>query len=105
MHVTEIQGGNTQGDKGFYMNNDLRCVVPYNLYSGVGMSQSDIDTGTYEMDRIVYKTKVFEVQLISIEGQIEDRPTIVAIDATQLKADQLVEDGGIWAAYSNLPTP
>ncbi len=104
LHVTEIQGGNTQGDKGFYMNNDIRVIVAYDVYEGAGMPLSDLNTGRFEMDRLVYKQKVFQVTLINIEGQIQERPTTVSIDATQLKADELYEDQA-FSQFANRPTP
>jgi hypothetical protein len=104
LHVALIQGGNTMGDKGFYMNDDIRALVPYDIYEGTGMSLSDLNTGTYEMDRIVYKSKVFQVNLISIAGQIQERPTMVAIDASQVKPDQLIEDT-LFRQYEENPTP
>jgi hypothetical protein len=104
LHVKLIQGGNTMGDKGFYMNNDIRATVPYDVYEGTGMELSDLDTGNYEMDRIVYKQKVYQVTLITEGGQINERPTVVAIDASQVKPDQLIEDT-LFAQYANQPTP
>lgn len=104
LHVTLVQGGDTQGDKGFYYADDLRALVPYDMYEGTGMELADLDTGTFEQDRVVYKQKVFGVTLISIAGQIQDRPTVVAIDASQLKPDQLIEDQ-LWAQYADYPTP
>jgi hypothetical protein len=104
LHVTLVQGANTMGDKGFYYNDDLRAIVPYDVYEGSGMTMADLDTGQWEMDRIVYKQKVFQVNLIAIAGQIQERPTVVAIDASQVKPDQLIEDA-LFAGYANMPTP
>lgn len=98
LHVQLIQGANDWDDKGFYMNDDIRAMVPYDVYEGTGMPVADLDTGLYEMDRIVYKQKVFKVVEIDIRGQIKERPVLVAIDATQLKPDELHEDP-LFAVY------
>jgi len=92
LHVSLLQGENDWDDKGFYYNDDIRALVPYEIYTGSGMPLADMDTGAYELDRIVYKQKVFRVVEINVRGQIIEHPNIVAIDATQLKPDELHED-------------
>lgn len=91
-HVTMIPGPQEWDDKGGYYSNAIRVIVSYELYTRAGMPMADIDTGDYEFDRLIYKNKVYRTTNLDIEGQIQERPTIVSIDALQLKPDELVED-------------
>lgn len=103
-HVTLLPGAQQWDDKGGYYSNALRAVIAYDTYTQSGMVLADIDTGKYQFDRIVYKNKVYRVTNLDEEGQIEERETVVAIDALQMKADELVEDQQ-FADYANRPMP
>lgn len=92
LHVTHVEGENRTSDRGFYYNDDLDVVVPFDLFIQAGMSKADIDTGTYLKDRVVYDRKVFRIKTIAIRGQIQQRDTITGISGTQLKPDELVWD-------------
>lgn len=92
LHVTHVQGGNEDSDRGFYYNDDLDVRVPFDLFIQAGMSMADIDTGNYLKDRIVYDRKVFRIKTIAIRGQMQQRDIIVGITGTQLKPDELVWD-------------
>lgn len=92
LHVTHVEGGNEDSDRGFYFNDDLDVVVPFDLFVQAGMSRADINTGNYLKDRILYDRKVFRIKSMSIRGQIEQQDTIAAITGVQLKPDELVMD-------------
>lgn len=92
MHVTHIRGGDTYGETGGYYEDSLSATVMYRQFSESGLPFADIETGDYEYDRIVYDHKVFRVISLQVRGQIQQRDTVVAIDAQQLKPDMLVDD-------------
>lgn len=92
MSVTHIEGGNENGDTGFYYNDDLSSTLSYDIFIRTGMTEADVKTGKYLKDRLIYDDKVFRLTQISIEGQIQRRDTIVHLAATQVKPDELVDD-------------
>lgn len=104
IHVTHIRGANENGPVGFYYNDDLTATIAFDQYTQSGMILSDVDTGNYDKDRVVYDQKAFRITQISIRGQIQQRDTIVVINATELKPDELVDDA-VMAQYTNYPTP
>lgn len=92
LHVDHVEGANENGDRGFYFNDDVQVVVPFDLFIQAGMSMADINTGNYLKDRVVYDRKVFRISTISIRGQMQQRDIIAGISGTQLKPDELVWD-------------
>jgi hypothetical protein len=92
IHVTHVRGENDNGEYGFYYSDDLIFPVQYDIFIKSGMSLADVETESYERDRVVYDQKVFRITKISIEGKIQKRPTVVSFEATQMKRDELVDD-------------
>ena len=92
IHVTHVEGENKNGDMGFYYNDDLEATFSFRTIQGVGLTLADIKTGNYLKDRVVYDDKVFRVEQLSIEGQIQKRDIIVALRSTQMKPDELIDD-------------
>lgn len=103
MHVTHMRGENENGQFGFYYNDTLTFQVAFDLFVQSGMSLADIDTGEYENDRVTYDQKAFRVIKLSVEGKIQRRPTMISIECTQLKPDELRDDQW-WSMYANKPT-
>lgn len=104
LHVTHIRGANENGNYGFNYNDDVEAIISFDQYLKAGMILADVDTGRYEQDRVVYDQKAFRVQQITISGKIQERPTLVAISATQLKPWELRDDE-FWSQFANEPTP
>lgn len=92
LHAIHQEGANENTDTGFYFNDDLHVSAVYNVLMRLGLTSMDLDTGGYLKDRIVYDNKVFRVTNIQILGQIQRRDIICAIDATQVKPDELAND-------------
>lgn len=92
LHVEHVEGANENSDRGFYYNDDLSVVVPFDLFVQAGMSMADINTGNYLKDRVAYDHKVFRITSIAIRGQMQQRDIIVSISGTQLKPDELIWD-------------
>jgi hypothetical protein len=92
MHVEHVEGSNEDSENGFYYNDDAALIVAFDKVLQAGMDYSDIMTGNYLKDRVVYDRKVFRVRQISIRGQMQRRDIIVAISATQVKPDEMVWD-------------
>lgn len=103
-HVTHVRGGNEYSDTGFYYNDSVSAITSYRHYTHTGMSMADIDTGRYMKDRLVYDQKVFKITEIAVRGQIQQRDIIIAIQATQVKPDELM-DSPQFARYGENPTP
>lgn len=91
-HVTLMAGPQEWDEQGAYQSNALRAICSYEMFTRSGMVLADIHTERYTFDRIVYKDKVYRVTQINEEGQIQERPTMVSIDASQLRPDELLED-------------
>ena len=103
MHVVHGRGPNENGQTGFYYNDNLSFQVAFDLFVQSGMTLVDIDTGMYLKDRLVYDQKAFRVTKISPMGKIQRRPTVISIEATQIKSDELRDDQW-WSVYANKPT-
>lgn len=92
LHVNHEEGVNENTDEGFYFNDDLYVTASFDQLYRTGLVFQDIHTQKYLKDRIVYDTRVFRVTNMSILGQVRERDVIVAIRATQVKPDELVND-------------
>lgn len=92
LHVGHEEGPNENTDEGFYYNDDLYVTASFDQLFRTGMVFEDIHTQKYLKDRIVYDTRVFRVTNMSVLGQVRQRDIIVAITATQVKPDELVND-------------
>jgi hypothetical protein len=92
LHVTHVEGGNENSDRGFYYNDDLDARIGFDLFLQAGMTLADIATGNYLKDRVLYDRKLFRVTQLAVEGQVQQRDMIVGLSATQLKPDELVND-------------
>lgn len=99
LHVVLIVGDNENTDMGFYFNDTLEISCAFDQFMGVVANHPDILTGDFLKDRIYYNQKIFRVIQIEPRGKIQERPTIMAISATQLKPDELVDDQ-IFAQWS-----
>ena len=98
-HVQHIRGESENGEYGFYFNDDLQALVPYDLFTKSGMTYADIETGNYMRDRVVFDRWVFRVVQILMQGKIQERVILVTINATQLKPDELT-DAPIFSRWS-----
>ena len=92
LHVIHVEGGNENGDKGFYYNDDLDAKIAFDLFLQAGMTMADIQTGNYLLDRVLYDRKLFRVTQLAVEGQIQERDIMIGLSATQIKPDELVND-------------
>jgi hypothetical protein len=92
LHVTHVEGGNEDSDRGFYYNDDLDATIAFDLFLQAGMEMADIQTGNYIKDRVLYDRKLFAVKQLAVQGQVQQRDIIVGLSATQLKPDELVND-------------
>ena len=99
MHVRHIRGENTNSASGFYHNDELTALINYKMFSQSGLPLADIRDGQYERDRVIYNGLVFRITKITIEGKIQQRPTVVTLEATEMKKDELV-DQPFFAAYA-----
>lgn len=77
---------------GFYFNDTLVVIAAFDQFTASGMDYADVLQGNYLKDRIYYNQKVFRTISMNPAGKIQERPTIIRIDATQLKPDELVDD-------------
>lgn len=92
LHVTLTPGDNQNTDMGFYFNDTLNIICAFDQFIKTGMDYADVLQGNYLKDRVYYNQKVFRVLSMTPRGKIQQRPTMVAIDCTQLKPDELVDD-------------
>jgi len=92
LHVTHVEGGNEDSDRGFYYNDDLDATIAFDLFLQAGMTMADIQTGNYLKDRVLYDRKLFAVKQLAVQGQVQQRDIVIGLSATQLKPDELVND-------------
>lgn len=102
MHVTHEEGPAEQRAEGFYYSDRIHITAGYTMLRRTGLTDMDINTGSYLRDRLVYDGKVFRVLDIQILGQIQRRDIIVSIDATQMKPDEFTGDPQ-FDAYATTP--
>lgn len=92
LHVMHIEGGNDNTEQGFYYNDRAHLTMSFDQLKRAGLDKVDLNTQNYLKDRFVYDTKVFRVTSVQVLGQIQKKDIIVAIDATQVKPDEMVND-------------
>ena len=92
LHVIHIEGDNDNSEDGFYYNDRAHVTLSFDQVKRMGLDRMDLNTQNYLKDRIVYDDKVFRVTGFQVLGQIQQRDIIVAIDATQVKPDEMVND-------------
>lgn len=92
LHVIHIEGENDNTEKGFYYNDRAHITLSFDQLKRTGLDKMDLNTQNYLKDRFVYDTKVFRVTSVQILGQLQQKDIIVAIDATQVKPDEMVND-------------
>jgi hypothetical protein len=91
-HVIHVQGENEYGEYGMYYNDQLTAFISFTAFTGAGLTYSDIETGNYLDDRVLYDRKIFRVTQLVTRGQIQQRDIIVSLTASQMKPDELVDD-------------
>jgi hypothetical protein len=92
LHATIVPGENQNTEMGFYYNDTLSVIVAFDQFTMSGMDYADVEQGNYLKDRIYYNQKVFRTLSMVPSGKIQERPTMIRIDATQLKPDELTQD-------------
>lgn len=102
MHATHEEGPAEQRREGFYYNDNLHVTAGFVMLRRVGLTEMDVQAQTYLKDRIVYDGRVFRVLNLEILGQIQRRDVIVAIDASQMRADEFTGDPQ-FAQYATSP--
>jgi len=100
LHVVHRQGDDRAGGtQGFYTVDSLQVTAGFRQLARVGLSRTDVRTNGYLRDRIVYDEKVWAITQMLALGQVRRADLVVAISATQMKADELVDDAQ-FAAYA-----
>ncbi|MGW0060362.1 hypothetical protein ACWDTT_10590 [Streptosporangium sandarakinum] len=92
LSVTRTEGTPDQTSGGLYWTDRIHLTASFRQLLGAGLSRLDIEHGRYVRDRFVYDERVFRVSAIHVLGQVRARDVIVAIDAVQLKPEDLRGD-------------
>lgn len=92
LHVIHVEGDNDNTEQGFYTNDRAHVTMSYDQLKRLGLNNMDINTQNYLKDRFVYDGKVFRVISFQILGQIQQRDIVIALDATQVKPSEMVND-------------
>lgn len=103
LHVNHSEGPNEDTDTGFYFNDDLHVTASFDQLFRTGLLFQDIRTNRYLKDRMVYDSRVFRVTNMQTLGQVRERDVIVAIQATLVKPDELVNDPQFAAFLTEAP--
>lgn len=92
MHVTFSPSGNEQGEAGFYYNDSITAQIAYDAFTQSGLPFSRVNPQGYDNDRCLYNRKVFRVTNLQPEGKIQQQPTVLLLEATQIKPDEAHDD-------------
>lgn len=94
LHVIHIEGDNQNREEGFYYNDEVHATLSYDQINRLGIGRGNLatQTQTYLKDRVEYRGKVYRVTNVQILGQIQRKPIVITIDATQLRPEELVND-------------
>lgn len=92
LHATHNEGARENRSEGLYFNDNIHVTASFDQLRNIGLSRQDINSRSYQTDRMVYDNRVFTVTNIQVLGQIRSRDIIVAIDGTQVASDELVND-------------
>lgn len=92
LHVTFNPSGNEQGEAGFYYNDSITAQIPYDAFTQSGLPFSRINPQGYDNDRCLYNRKVFRVTNLTPEGKVQQQPTVILLEATQVKPDEARDD-------------
>lgn len=92
LHVTHDEGSQEARDTGFYFNDNIYVNCSFDQFTRTGLTEADVRHDRFLKDRFVYDNRVFRVTAINILGQIQKRDTIVSIEGTQVKTDEMVND-------------
>lgn len=96
LHVTFNPSGSEQGEAGFYYNDSITAQIAYDAFSESGLPFSKINPQGYDNDRCLYGRKVYRVTKLTPEGKIQQQPTVILLEATQIKPDEARDDPAIW---------
>lgn len=94
LHVTHAEGASQDRNQGLYYNDTLYMTASFEQLKRLGMTELDLQHGSYLRDRIVYDFRVFKVTRIQVMGQIQRRDVIVSIEGQQVKPDEMLNDTG-----------
>lgn len=92
LQVEHLDGALQDTRGGGYYVDSLHVTVLFDTFTKSGITNADIEHQHYQRDRIVYDDKVFRIDHVQVMGQIQRRDLIVAIDCTQMRSDELVDD-------------
>jgi hypothetical protein len=94
LHVIHVEGDNQNGIEGFYYNDEVHVTMSFDQINRLGIGAQNITTQTqnYLKDRVEYRGKIYRVTNIQILGQIQRKPIIITIDASQVKPEEMVND-------------
>lgn len=92
LHATLVPGENQNTNVGFYYNDTLTILCAFDQFTMTGMDYADVLEGDFLKDRVYYNQKVFRTLSMTPRGKIQERPITVAIECTQLKPDELIDD-------------
>lgn len=94
LHVIHVEGDNQNTENGFYYNDELHITLSFDQINRMGIGRTNIitQTNTYLKDRVEYRGKIYRVTNVQILGQIQRKPIIITVDATQLRPDEMVND-------------
>lgn len=97
LHVTHVEGGTQDRTQGQYYNDNIYITSSFNQLQRVGLTELDLQHGSFIRDRIVYDFRVFRVTRIQVLGQIRQRDVVVSLEGTQVKPDEMLNDRGFEA--------
>src|SRR6266404_9368799 len=102
LHVIHVEGDNENTVQGFNYNDEAHVTLSFDMVKKLGIGELNLATQTqdYLKDRFEYRGKIYRVTNIQILGQLQRKPIIIAIDGTQVKPDEMVNDLQ-FAKYAN----
>jgi hypothetical protein len=92
IRLVHSEGSKDDSDVGRYYNDDFTATLQVRALERLGFDGVDINTFAFAADRVAYDQKLFRVMDLRVMGQMNHRDIIVALTATQLRPDEIVND-------------
>lgn len=93
------EGRTPLNDEGFYTVDSFTITFSADAAIKAGLGDIILRPDQHGVDRLIYENKVFFIEQVRVRGILTAGYTICAVDATQVKDEELVNDGPPWQKY------
>jgi hypothetical protein len=102
VNAIKLEGSNTPNDQGRYTFDSLRLIFSADQITQAGLRDVILNPNQHLNDRMVFENKVFEPNNIRVRGIVYHGYATVAVDADQVKREEMVNDDPQFHKYISL---